>query len=288
MYRAEAKKGSSKYGDNNSRGTAYAPGLSEREQERLNSYVSLGLTKNTWSNYRTAEKMLRECCKEKGMELVLPVTESVIMRFVLWLAEERGVSSGTISVYLSGIKNLHVMKGMGSPNLRSEQVNLVLKGMANGKVTEERRNGNKGRKPVTPDILRLIKARISESEFKFTDKRMLWTVCSMSFFGAFRSNELLCKEVGVFDPAFTLCAQVVEVKENEKGESVLRVKVKAPKENKIGKSVMVDVFEAVAELCPVRAFKKWIECGPPRERETSQCSGGRMGSPYPVQGSIVY
>jgi hypothetical protein len=93
----------------------------------------------------------------------------------------------------------------------------------------------------------LIKARISESEFKFTDKRMFWTVCSMSFFGAFRSNELLCKEVGVFDPAFTLCAQDVEVKENEKGESVLRVKVKAPKENKSGKSVMVDVFEAVAE-----------------------------------------
>jgi Phage integrase SAM-like domain len=145
VYRAEAMKGSSKYGDNNSRGAAYAPGLSEREQERLNSYVSPGLTKNTWSNYRTAEKMLRECCKEKGMELVLPVTESVIMKFVLWLAEERGVSSVTISVYLSGIKNLHVMRGMGSPNLRSEQVNLVFKGMANGKVTEERRNGNEGR-----------------------------------------------------------------------------------------------------------------------------------------------
>jgi hypothetical protein len=75
---------------------------------------------------------------------VLPVAEVMIIKFVLWLAEERRVSSGTISVYLSGVKNMHVVKGMDAPNIRTEQVNLVLKGMANGRATEERRRVMRG------------------------------------------------------------------------------------------------------------------------------------------------
>jgi hypothetical protein len=116
-------------------------------------------------------------------------------------------------------------------------------------------------------LLRLIKARISESDFGISDKRMLCAVCSISFFGALRGNELLVREVGVFDPAFTLCAQDVELREERGNGHMIRIKVKAPKESKSGKSVIVDVYEAVAELCPVRAFKKWRDCGPPWERD---------------------
>jgi hypothetical protein len=79
--------------------------------------------------------------------------------------------------------------------LRSEKVDLLLKGKKNWEGAEKRREGKEEekRKPVTPDVLRLIKARISDSEYSLVDKRMLWAVCTSLFFGAFRGHEILCK-----------------------------------------------------------------------------------------------
>jgi Phage integrase SAM-like domain len=260
LFRAEAKKGVSKYGATNSGGVARGSGLNEQENEILNELVSLGLSKSTWSNYKTAERMLKKCCEEKGMQFSLPVTEEVVMKFVLWLAGDRKLSSGTISVYLSGLKHMHTVRGLNAPVIRSDQVDLILKGLSNKIVTEKRETGVQGRKPITPDLLRLIKARVNESSYDKRDKRMLWSICSLTFFGAFRSNELLCREVSGFDPAFELCTQDIRIEEMAGGEQVLRVNVKAPKESKEGKSVVVDVFQSVEELCPVRAFRKWREC----------------------------
>jgi Phage integrase SAM-like domain len=261
LYRAEAKKGVSKYGATNSRGVVRGKGLNEQENSLLNELVSLGLSKSTWSNYRTAERMLEKCCEEKGIQLKLPLAEEVIMKFVLWLAGERGLSNGTISVYLSGLKHMHTVRGVEAPLIRTEQVDLLLKGVANKQATEKREKEEKGRKPITPDLLRLIKARINESEFSRSDKRMLWAVCTITYFGAFRSNELLCRDVCTFDPVFALCTQDVRVEEGTGDGPMLRFKIKAPKESKMGRSVIVDVFQSIEELCPVRAFKRWREGG---------------------------
>jgi hypothetical protein len=189
----------------------------------------------------------------------LPVEEEVIVKFVLWLAESRGVGSGTISVYLSGIRNMHTVRGLEAPEIRTPQVDLMIKGLANKQATQKRLQGTGGRRPITPELLRLIKARLSESDMRLQDKRLVWAVCSVMYFGAFRGNELLCKVVGEYDPAFELCTQDVQlVHRMGEGESLV-IKIKAPKEDKCGKSTIVDVFPSVPELCPVRAFKRWKE-----------------------------
>jgi hypothetical protein len=258
-YRAVARPGISKYGEMNSRGVADGQQLSESEKGQLNKLVSLGLSKSTWSNYNTAEKMLRLCCEEKGILLQLPLAEPVIVKFVLWLAECRGVSSGTIAVYLSGLRNMHAVRGIAVPTIRTPQVELIIKGLANKQATQKRLLGEESRKPITPELLRLLKARISESDAKIVDKRLLWAVCSIMYFGAFRGNELLCKGVGEYDPAFELCSQDIHLVSGKGGEESLQIKVKAPKEDKLGKSTMVDIFPSVPDLCPVRAFKRWRE-----------------------------
>ena len=45
----------------------------------------------------------------------------------------------------------------------------------------------------------------------------------------------------------------------------MQFRIKAPKEDKLGRSVIVDVFEAREDICPVSAFKKWQALGPPVE-----------------------
>jgi integrase len=204
------------------------------------------------------------CCREKGIELVLPVSESTVVSFVLWLAFDRGVSSATISNYLSGIRNMHIVRGVACPEIRSDKIELLLKGKKNLEQAVRREAGVGNRKPVTPDILRLLKARISESGHHLVDKRLLWCVCSSMFFGAFRGHEILCKQEKEFDPAFTLLWEDVDVKREIGGhEKWLEYKIKAPKEDRAGRVTVVDVYQSIPELCPVRAFERWRELKPP-------------------------
>jgi hypothetical protein len=237
---------------------------SEIEQEQLQMLSSLALAKGTWKNYNTAEGLLRMCCREKEIVWELPVAESTIVSFVLWLAFERGVSSATISNYLSGVRNLHIVKGVKCPEIRGEKVELLLRGKKNLEQIVKREAGVSSRRPVTPDILRLLKARISDSSLQLIDKKLVWAVCSSMFFGAFRGHEILCKQEGQFDPAFTLLAEDVAVRGAAGGQGKwLEYKIKNPKEDKAGKVAVIDVYQSIPELCPVRAFERWRELGPP-------------------------
>ena len=231
-------------------------GLSGPEQQQLRELYSFGLAKETWSSYRTAERMLLRCCREKNQKLELPLREETILVFIHWLAFNRNVKATTINTYLSGIRQLHVEKGASTDGLRTEKVNMVLKGLLNKNNVEKRRGRVGSRLPITKDILELLKQRISESDFCGRDQRMVWTVCTVLFHGAFRIHELLCRRKEVFDPDFTLLDGDIRSVEGVEGRS-LQVAVKAPKEDKAGKVIIVDVYQTDSSICPVKAFVKW-------------------------------
>ena len=69
----------------------------------------------------------------------------------------------------------------------------------------------------------------------------------------------MAKSCSSFDPAFTLLRRdLCLVKDGlEADKETLQVRVKAPKEAKDVRAVIVDVFQTDTKLCPVRAFKKW-------------------------------
>ena len=244
--------------------TANKMNLTPTEERQLLEMTSHGLTKKTWSNYKTAEKMLAKCCKELGMKKELPVDESTVLKFVLWLANTRKLKATTINNYLAGIRQLHIMKGADPPKLRSNIIQLALKGKKNLEARQDKQTNQPTRKPITPDILLLIKARLSESLLKTVDKRLIWTVCTNAFFGAFRGAELLCQSEATFDPDYTLMAEDIVMIGNP--EEVIQYRIKAPKEDKLGKTVIVDVYKSRDDICPVRAFKKWQDCNPPQHK----------------------
>ena len=47
---------------------------------------------------------------------------------------------------------------------------------------------------------------------------------------------------------------------------MISIRLKCPKENKTGKSTIVDVFETKDHLCPVKAFEKWESLARTQER----------------------
>jgi len=238
--------------------------IDPQQQAQLAELTSLGLTKRTWSSYRTAERMLAKCCKEKGIKKELPISESTAITFVLWLANEREVKAGTINSYLAGIRQLHIMKGVEPPKLRTDLVNLALKGKSHRDNATRLTGGIQSRQPVTPDILLLLKARLKSSTFCAVNQRLIWAVCSICFFGAFRGAELLCRSESEFDPAYTLLAEDVKVAtEADTGAAYLQFRIKAPKEDKKGRAVVIDVYQSRADICPVAAFQKWCQLKPP-------------------------
>ena len=228
--------------------------------EDLAEAVRHSITKKTWASYRTAERMLAKYMKENGVKMELPVEEGTLLGFIHWLAYIRKNSAATIKGYLAGIRKLHIIKGIEEPKLRTELVNMILEGRKHIEAGERLRGSRpQERQPVTPDILALIKIRLREWEVQVVDKLTVWVVCTLMFHGGFRGGELMAKSAACFDPAFTLLRRdLCLVKEGlEAVKETLQVRVKAPKEAKDDRAVIIDVFQTDTKLCPVRAFKKW-------------------------------
>ena len=232
--------------------------LEQEEWEERDELYSYGLAKGTWSSYKTAERLLIQCCEEKDIEKKLPLEENTVLAFVHWLAFRRGSKASTIDTYLSGIRQLHVERGLPTDNIRTDRVKTILKGLKNKNLAEDRKEGVEKRKPITTDILLVLKGKLAEADMNGRDQRLVWTVSSILFHGAFRVHELLCKKQSSFDPDFTLLGRDVKLV-TQGGREVLQLRIKAPKEQKVGKDVIVDVYSTDSELCPVRAFKKWIK-----------------------------
>jgi len=210
-----------------------------------------GLAKKTWSSYATAERLLLKFHKEKRLKTELPLTEDTTLHFIHWLAAERKLKSGTIGCYLAGIRQLHIAKGLPEPSIRSDIVNLILKGLQN-KENKSNRGKSDQRQPITKEIMALLKKRIRAWNSSVANKRLVWAVATNLFHGGFRIGELLCGKSSEFDPDFELTTDDVNI-----SSSANQFRLKAPKEDRKGKSIIVDVYATDGPFCPVHALEKW-------------------------------
>jgi len=224
--------------------------------------VNLGLSQRTWSSYKTAERMWRRCEKDTGQKLELPWGQTQTLLFLDWLLADRGVSAATASSYLAGIRKLHEIRGLAEPTLKGGLVNQVLKGKKNQEGVEKRNKEDKGRMPVTLTIMKILKEAIRAWDRPVEDKLLLWAVCTMAFHGSFRIHEILCQNENFFDPDFTLLSKDVVLKSHkwggEQAVKMLQVTLKSPKENKTGKSTVVDIYETGGPTCPLKGFCRWM------------------------------
>ena len=135
----------------------------------LSVLANHSVTRNTWSSYATAEKMLSTCFGELKRTFSLPLSQADLITFIAWL-HSRNLSASTINSYLSGIRMAHLTKGLEPPVLRSELVNHLLAGKKNMEYRSVR--SSSVRIPVTPTILRLLKLAISKDDLPVHDARL--------------------------------------------------------------------------------------------------------------------
>jgi len=177
--------------------------------------------------------------------------------FIDWLAKTRQVRSATISAYLAGVRQLHIIQGLDPPELKTGLVKLVLRGMSNKDGIQKRSSRRTGRMPMTPSLMLVLKSLLVTSGHNQHDKRLLWAVSTMAFAGAFRIGELLTQLESTFDPEFTLLTKDVTWSTNQEGQTTLHVCLKCPKETKTAAPTIVDIYQNDGPLCPIKAFMTW-------------------------------
>ena len=123
----------------------------------------------------------------------LPLSKEDLLEFIGWLIEVRKLKAGSINSYLSGLRQLHILKGMEAPMLRTDLVKFVLKGKKNMENIVTRKGEVVARLPITMNTMRLLKEKTRSWEASIEDKLLMWTIATLAFHGAFRIHELLCR-----------------------------------------------------------------------------------------------
>ena len=259
--------------------------LPEDLKQAMVETANHSLAKKTWQSYKTASKHMESCQQETGVTFSLPLQERDVLLFTSWLIVRRGVRAATADCYLSAIRQVHMTRGINPPNLRSDLIKSVLKGGKNANVIRDRTQGRPTRLPVTISMMKLIKSELAASNHSYMDKRLIWLVCSLNFYGCFRVHETLARSEKSFDPAFTLLASDVELKtvwrDDGRKEEIIQLKLKSPKEDRVGRMTYIDVYETGGLLCPVKAYKKWKSTNPPSGKHLPAF---RMESGVPLTG----
>lgn len=258
QFKPAAIIGSSKYGNRGgfTEKALETFNLSDTSRKALITAANHGLARSTWSTYSTAGKMLNLCAKHIGRDFEFPLREEDILEFIGWLMSVRRVKANTISSYLAGIRQEHMARGLTVPQVRSELIKRILKGKSNMDNVENRRK--RDRLPMTIKMMKLLKQATRDWQAPLLEKLMMWSIATTAFHGGFRIHELLCRSQSNFDPDFALLGKDIIIKtDHRSGEKMLKITLKNPKENRTGKSVVVEVYETQGTLCPVKAFDRW-------------------------------
>jgi hypothetical protein len=246
---------------------------------------NLGVSKSTWSTYKSAKTMIAKCQSDTNLDLSLPFDQKKTLVLIDWFVRKRNLRASTVNSYLAGVRQLHIINNIEPPNLRSSLVKLVLKGLANKNGIQKRDSGHTGRLPMTPNMMLVLKELIVNSDKNKEDKRLIWAVSTMAFAGAFRIGELLSKLESTFDPSFTLLTKDVTWSTNADHISTIHISLKCPKETKSVSPTVVDIYQNGGPLCPVKAFFAWrkIRVRQPdmplfRDSRGTPLTGGKMNT----------
>ena len=259
--------------------------LPENMRTAIANLLNHSLSAGTWSSYKTVGNLLQKCQEDTKTIMTFPMDTRRVILFIHWLFETRKITSSTANTYLSGLRYLHIAEGVELPILRPPIVEQILKGKKNLENIKNRQEAKPKRAPITLNTMLLLKIEIKNWESNREDKALVWTVCTMAFNGCLRIHEILCKEQDRFDPDFTLLGSDIKLKASKyQGKPIksIQLRLKSPKEDRIGKGKIIDIYQNDGPICPVKALERWMRLRsqtdinlPPFRWKNGSCLTGR-------------
>ena len=236
-----------------------------------NHFFLKGLASSTLRAYRSAQRRYGTFCAREGRQAV-PASEEGLCRFVARLAGD-GLKHRTIKSYLSGVRHLHIEEGLADPFVQPlHRLHYTLRGVK--RCEGERGETSRERLPISPEILRKIKA-VWDQGTPGPDQIMLWAACCLAFFGFLRAGELTVPGDGSFDSTTHLGREDLAV-DNPADPAVLQLRLKASKTDPFRKGVFLYIGKGAPDLCPVSAILSYLLVRGRREGPLFMFSDGRF------------
>ena len=120
----------------------------------------------------------------------------------------------------------------------------------------QQQNGTKERLPISPSILRKIKA-VWESSASDPDTLMLWAACCTAFFGFLRVGEMTVPSDSSYDASVHLSLADVAV-DDSAAPTVVRLRIKQSKTDPFRQGVDLFLGKTSTDLCPVAALLNYL------------------------------
>ena len=173
--------------------------------------------------------------------------EDLLMDFIVYQVEVRGLKHSTISGYMSAIRWVHLANGFDDPTANKPRLRMARRAIK--RLTGE----VKGKLPVTPDMLKHIGSNLAMDEAKHA---VTWAGLNLAFFFLLRSAEY-CD-----DPIKAL--QVGDVQFFKEGEPTddleqadeLVIFIRSSKTDQTRKGARRNAYKTGSLLCPVVAAAK--------------------------------
>ena len=198
--------------------------------------------------YRVGQSEFMQFCHCMGVS-PLPARESILILFVAHLSLRLAHSS--VRSYLSAIRHMHIVQGLGDPLAGALRLQLALRGLNRSKP-----KAKDTRLPITPYVLRRVKAALDREPHKW-DNVMLWSACCLGFFAFLRSGEMTSPSVNSFDPAWHLTPMDIAV-DDLQSPSLIQISLKGSKTDQARQGINLFIGRTNNELCPIAAMLAYL------------------------------
>ena len=142
---------------------------------------------------------IRKCGKELGRSISFPFSRKDVLNLVGYFLQ-KGLKVETISNYLASVRAAHIYRGVEYPDLRAEMVEAVLSGARNRDLGESR----EPRLAMTPGLMRIFKDRLKLEKMRNLDKRLVWAIATMAFWGSLHIHEICATSAKEFSATDTI------------------------------------------------------------------------------------
>ena len=204
-------------------------------------------------SYTMSHRQYTSFCSASGHR-PFPISESVLCQFVSYLAQQQ-LKHQTIKSYLSGIRFYQIFQSHPDPFIKDmPKLHYVLRGIKSEQVKKD--SPQHQRLPVTPTILHKIHQVLLRKPNDFNNI-MLWSAFLLCFFGFLRSGEITIPDASAYDPSVHLNFNDIAA-DNPNSPKILRIRIKASKNDPFRQGVNIHIGRADNPLCPVSALLNYF------------------------------
>ena len=178
--------------------------------------------------------------------------EAAMVFFVCYCAKVRNLAHATIKLYLAGIRNYCIVKGLEYPFNKTNfqpmlQLKLILRGIKKARTPSPIQ-----RLPITAAIVDRLFYFLNGKMFdQYTDALMRAAI-AVAYFGFLRCGEFTTIN-NIFDPQTNICLGDVTMHINE-----ACLVLKASKTDPFRLGVSVSYFKVNCSFCPIEALRNFL------------------------------